>query len=424
MTTTVTLQTINVRRDRETARVIHSTYLNIQPDFQREFASWDGKLKTRLIETILLNRAMNPIWTIYNKESKSEEVLDGMHRLKTSLSYLNDEFSLNSKFFHSIDKKKYANKKFSKLSEDDQQKIRNYNFTFNQLDSSYREDANKRRDMYEILNRSNKTLNEYEFNKVLYNDFYKIISQGLEKIKKINFFPTFSEKSEKRGIIDNEIIDIIILSENQKNSWSSISNLRSEWYKTNLGDNIEKVEEYVEENKEKIVEKIDYLLKLIFDIKKLDFFKTNKKDYKSYYCVYKFFISRLIYHTKNSYTLYKRHEKDLITNFSSDIYGEINIFKKLECQNRNAIFQQKLMKFIDDFIIKTLDKDNIINFRRFPKDMIELKLEQQKGVCNICNETIKENDDYEADHIKSWSSGGLTIIENLQVLHKRCHQTK
>jgi hypothetical protein len=43
---------------------------------------------------MLIGRAMNPIWTVYNDEEDSEEVLDGMHRLTTALSFLNNEFCI------------------------------------------------------------------------------------------------------------------------------------------------------------------------------------------------------------------------------------------------------------------------------------------------------------------------------------------
>ena len=177
----------------------------IKTHFQRNYDAWDDKLKTRFVETMLLGRAMNPIWTILNPEDNSEEILDGMHRITTATDFLNNQFKLNSKYLSddNVGKKGY----FKDLSLDDQQKIRNYNFTFNNLDSSYRTDTNKRRDMYEVLNRSSKTLNEFEFNKVLYNPFYDIISEYKGRFNK------FLNKIDKRGEIEWEIIGCIVLSD-------------------------------------------------------------------------------------------------------------------------------------------------------------------------------------------------------------------
>jgi len=221
----VSLSIINLRTNKEFALTMNEVYINKNPDFQREYEAWDDKLKTRFIETILIGRAMNPIWTIYNPEEKSEEVLDGMHRLTTALDYLNNKFKLNSKYFTDDTRGIiYDKKSFNELTPDDQQKIRNYNFIFNQLDSSYRTDINKRRDQYEILNRSSRTLNDYEFNKVLYGKFFDIISQFKDELKKL-----FFKSADKRGNLQTEIIDILVISCDLPNSWSSINTLRDKY---------------------------------------------------------------------------------------------------------------------------------------------------------------------------------------------------
>ena len=62
--------------------------------------------------------------------------------------------------------------------------------------------------------------------------------------------------------------------------------------------------------------------------------------------------------------------------------------------------------------------------RFFPKKMIKEKLKLQNDICPKCSKTIKERQEYEGDHIIAWTAGGKTVIENLQVLHKRCHQLK
>jgi len=163
----LSLSIINLRTNRETALAADQIYLNKSPDFQRLYEAWDDKLRTRFIESLLLNRATNPIWTVLNDENDSEEILDGMHRITTALSFLNNEFAINKTYLLSLDQEEYNKKCFNDLRTDDKAKIRNYNFIFNKLDSSYRKDLNKLKDMYEILNRSSKTLNDYEFNKVI-----------------------------------------------------------------------------------------------------------------------------------------------------------------------------------------------------------------------------------------------------------------
>ena len=108
----ISLSIINLRTNKETAIAASQVYINKSPDFQRCYEAWDDKLRTRFIESMLLNRATNPIWTVLNDEEESEEILDGMHRITTALSFLNNEFSINKNYLLSLDGELYHKKKF------------------------------------------------------------------------------------------------------------------------------------------------------------------------------------------------------------------------------------------------------------------------------------------------------------------------
>jgi hypothetical protein len=409
----IPLSIINLRTNKETALASNQVYINKNPDFQREYEAWDDKLKTRFIETILIGRAMNPIWTILNPDEDSEEVLDGMHRLTTALDFLNNRFRLNSKYFTDENRGEIYDKKcFNELSLDDQHKIRNYNFTFNQLDSTYRTDVTKRRDMYEILNRSSKTLTDYEFNKVLYGRFFELIS-----IHKNNFNSLFFHKSDKRGEIETEIIEILVLSTDLPNSWGSINNLCDKYYTETLGHTQQSVDTFLQNNEENIKTTLIMAQKIITTLKDNKFFSDNKKFFKKYYLPYKFIISRLLHKFKDI-SLFNRHIMDIINQLKIQIINT-DIQEKLECKSRNAIFQKKLIELIDSIINTSYEKNK--DKRLFSKADINRKLEEQNNVCCLCG-ISKEY--YEGDHIKSWSQGGKTIYENLQVLCKDCHHKK
>jgi 5-methylcytosine-specific restriction endonuclease McrA len=84
--------------------------------------------------------------------------------------------------------------------------------------------------------------------------------------------------------------------------------------------------------------------------------------------------------------------------------------------------KKKIIEKIDEIIIKELNSEGTT--RKFTKKTITEKLAEQNNICTRCNLPIKETDDYEGDHIIPWTAGGKTIPENLQILHKRCHQLK
>lgn len=411
--TTLNLSIINVRIDREKALAMGQTHINKNPDFQRNYDAWDDKLKTRFVETMLLGRAMNPIWTILNPEDNSEEILDGMHRITTATDFLNNQFKLNSKYLSddNVGKKGY----FKDLSLDDQQKIRNYNFTFNNLDSSYRTDTNKRRDMYEVLNRSSKTLNEFEFNKVLYNPFYDIISEYKGRFNK------FLNKIDKRGEIEWEIIGCIVLSDDVPKSWGSINNMIDTYLKSIIGITEDAVNIFLINNTQAIKNKLELLCKIIDKLIDKNIFSEDKRTFNKLFVPYKFMICRLYFKLKDI-SIFNRHINDILNDFKSKII-EVDIQDTLKCKSRNAMFQKKLIDFIDEIIDKHYDKKDVNNNRLFSKKMISDQLNEQDNKCKLCKCDLS-NIQYEADHIIKWSSGGKTDKSNLQVLCKPCHHNK
>ena len=375
MMTGVNLTLINARINKETALALNQTFINTQPDFQREYEAWDDKLKTRFVETMLIGRAMNPIWTILNSEENTEEILDGMHRITTATDFLNNKFKLNSNYLTCEEYKKYNKQTFKDLSPDDQAKIRNYNFIFNNLDSSYRTDINKRRDMYEILNRSSKTLNDFEFNKVLYNPFYELISEYKTDFNK------FLNKIDKRGEIEMEIISFITLSNNLPNSWSSLNSLTDTHLKKTVGETEEKVSEFLENKSQEIKNLLEFIVKIINRLTEEEIFSNDKKIFKKLFLPYKFMICRLAFKLKDI-SYFNRHIKNILNDFKNKI--TIDIQKDLVGgESRNAMFQKKLVNLIDKIIDKEYDPNDKSNDRLFDKKMIIQKLEEQKNNCNV-----------------------------------------
>ena len=415
---TIPLSVINLRANKENAITTDQIYLNISPDFNRCYEAWDDALKTRFIESILLGRATNPIWVIFNDDEDTEEILDGMHRITTALGFLNNAFALQPKYFMCItDKDKYYKKKFNDLDSQDKQTIRNYNFYFNKLDSSYRKDMNKLQDMYELLNRSSRILNDYEYNKPILGCFYKIIGDYKPEFIKTNFFGSVKDS---RGTIDTQIIEMLVLSYPLTSSWSSISQYKEDWLKTEVGDTAEKVAEFLRNRTTEVEYKLSFMTKIIHQLYQKKIFSEDKKIFKKFILIYKFIISRCSLLIP-SIAVFNRIIDQIINNIKNEVLVD-NILVVFGCTSRNAVFQKKVLEKIDEIIHRPLLEEG--GERRFSKKVIQEKLVEQEWICPQCGNKIMDSEPYEGDHIIAWTAGGKTIPENLQVLHKRCHQLK
>jgi hypothetical protein len=203
-------------------------------------------------------------------------------------------------------------------------------------------------------------------------------------------------------------------------TWPSLTTLVDDYIKETIGDTEEKVKDFISKNEEEISNKLSLMIKIIKDFQQT-LFSSEKKEFKRYYLSYKFIVARCIYYIKN-YPLFNRLCNKLTEQFKTQILTD-TIEQDLSCKNRNAVFQRKLIEKIDS-IFETELKNDDNSSRFFPKKMIKEKLKLQNDICPKCSKTIKERQEYEGDHIIAWTAGGKTVIENLQVLHKRCHQLK
>lgn len=414
----VSLSVIHLRRNKEIARTSNQTFLNIQPDFQREYESWDGKLKTRLIESILLSRAMNPIWTVRNEIERSDEVLDGMHRLTTALKFLENEFALTD-HFTTLPTDKYLGKKFDDLSIDDQDRIRSYNFSINKLDSSYRRDVDKLMDMYAILNRSSKPLNEFEFKKLLLLDFYRMLSSHcggfLESI-------VYEPATTTRGKLETVLIKLLALTQDRlPDSFNSLNELQTQWQHDNLGETHDTVHRFITTKGKATSDTLDRLKRVMDTYLSEGLFPSSKHLRRKLTLPAFVIIARSVALIKTP-ALFSRHLPGLITRLREQVIEVENLQLELDCVSRNGGFQRKLVHVVDNAIHAEIG--DTPEPRLFSAEMISRKLEDQKHVCPLCSLEISSNQKYEGDHIIPWTSGGKTVSDNLQVVHMRCHKRK
>jgi uncharacterized protein with ParB-like and HNH nuclease domain len=101
--------------------------LVLQPDFQRQYV-WDALKASKLIESALLAIPLPIIYLSEEKDNK-EYVIDGQQRLTSFFSFIDGSFP-DSKVFKLSGLRVFPDlngKKFSELSDDIQDRIRDYN---------------------------------------------------------------------------------------------------------------------------------------------------------------------------------------------------------------------------------------------------------------------------------------------------------
>lgn len=68
-------------------------------------------------------------------------------------------------------------------------------------------------------------------------------------------------------------------------------------------------------------------------------------------------------------------------------------------------------------------QERYLNIRAFDNKTKRTAYEKQNGRCPVCGMTYKF-EEMEADHIKPWSKGGHTDLDNCQMLCKKCNREK
>ena len=127
---------------------------------------------------------------------------------------------------------------------------------------------------------------------------------------------------------------------------------------------------------------------------------------------------------KTIFPKYRREMKGLPWGLMYNRHGE----KILDADE----LERKIVELMEDDEVKRnagiyeylLDGDEKhLNLRKFPAKIKRAVYERQKHICAKCGGEF-EFKQMEADHIKPWSEGGKTEIDNCQMLCKNCNRRK
>jgi hypothetical protein len=411
------LSTIYARTNKEFAKQLSEVWLNTKPEWQREFEKWEVRKYTHLIEAMLIGQMLNPIWTINNDIDDCQDVLDGMHRLKHAILFLTNKLTLGSEF-DVLEPEKYKGKKFEDLDATAQDNFRNYQFYINRLDTSYNDD-DKRRQMWEKLNSYSKPLKQYEIDKMILNNLYKLIKPFTDEIK-LTFISPKATDNPKPGQLETDFLTLIALSEKVVPTFSSLNNLYQKWQRTTLGKTKGEVDAAIQQKQEELLLVSKLIVKYTKLFEEYDLMPEDEDKKTNLILPGRIIVARCVAHIQRQ-ELFSRHVEELVERFREEVLIQVRD-NNLGCTQKNAPFQRKIITTVDAILTQVLQEN--AEPRLFSKADIDRKRSEQNHVCPLCHKEMKLKQQVEGDHIQPWAAGGKTQYDNLQVVHKICHRKK
>lgn len=182
---------------------------------QRREGVWGKDAKSLLIDSLLRGYIVNPVYMI--SEGKNQYVIDGVQRLDTVFSYLNDAFAL-SKNLKSVEIEgetyEISGKKFSKLDEPVQDALREAQITVYDITEYTDKDV---REMFARIN-AGKPLNTVQRMTPIMSDYF---SDAVSAIIEHPFFEKILTSAQLKSSLDQSIaIEVLMLSADSNDDYT------------------------------------------------------------------------------------------------------------------------------------------------------------------------------------------------------------
>lgn len=339
--------------------------LAIRPAYQREFV-YDASQAEAVIHTCLKGFPLNVMYWVKVGDNKYE-VLDGQQRTLSVMQYLKHKFPIT------INGQKYY---WDALPDDKYNAIMNYDFMVYICEG----EESEKLEWFKVVNIAGEKLTEQELRNSVYTGAW------LSDAKKY-----FSKRNcAAKGLSDKYITGDPNRQELLEKALKGICEYKK------LSD----ITEYMALHKsDKDANELwQYFQDVISWVQKI--FPQNYSDMKGLdWC-----------------HLYNTYHANVYN--SSDMSAEVKrLHEDEDVQKTKGIYEYLLCKESDPFA------GRLLNLRAFDKrDKMDV-YSKQDGICPICGQHF-EFDEMEGDHIKPWSKGGHTVLENLQMLCKDCNGKK
>lgn len=333
--------------------------LNIRPSYQRNFVYKD-KERNAVINTIMKHFPLNVMYWSKNSDN-TFEMLDWQQRTISFCQYVQGDFSVGEKYFHS-------------LTNEEQETFLDYKLSIYICEWTEREKL----DWFEVINIAWKPLTKQELRNAIYH--WPFVSDAKTKFSKRNCPAYGLAKDYLNGSCDRQdYLETAI-------SWLT------KW----------EIEEYMSEHqKDENANPLWTYFQNVIDRIMIVFINQSAERKK----LMNWLDWGKLYDKYWSQTFNKEKKEALEIEIG-------NLIKDKEVQDKKGIYPYVL----------TGDERNL-NLRTFDEDIKQEKYAEQNWICAKCGEHF-DLSEMEADHITPRSQGGKTNAENCQMLCRECNRRK
>lgn len=342
--------------------------LDVRPEYQREFV-YDDTKRDAVINTILKGFPLNIMYFVDRKDG-TYEVLDGQQRIISICRYATNKYSVKIPDI----KGEYNTVNFPNLFDEQIEAFLDYELQIYLCEGTEKEKL----EWFQIINIAGVVLEKQEIRNAIYHSAWLTDAKSLFSRRNCAAYKNYG-KYFSGDYIRQKYLETVF-------SWAA------DYEKLKDKDPISQFMQIHRTDNNS-----DQLWKYIEDV--FNWVQTNFGNYDKTMMGINWGI------------LYNKHKDDKLD--PKSIQEKISILlSDKEITKKSGIYEYLLT-----------GEEKLLSLRQFDHDERITTYNKQNGICPLCGKAFKL-EEMHADHIIPWSKGGLTVIDNCQMLCTTCNIKK
>jgi hypothetical protein len=401
--------------------------LEVRAEFQRQYV-WDKRpiIKSRLIESAMLNVPIPAVYTAEDDKSGKELVIDGQQRLLTFHGFINNKFKLkglsilkelNGYFYKDLSNEKdECIKHFKEKLGDLQEAVGDRPLRVIKILKESHPDI--KFEIFERLNRGSVKLNDQELRNCIYRGNFNDLMKKLAKNKDFLRLQRLSEPHKRMLDTEKMLRFFAFCDKSERNYVAPLKKFLNEYMKSK-----QNISESEIETKKELFKKCVELCQTVFgNVAYKRVFKGDDENSDGYVDTS---LNQGIFDVQ-MYAFMEYQKRDvvpkaqaikeayieLVTSNKKFIEAiEIGTYGTNQVKRRTELWINKLREVIN---LPSTDK------RLFTYED-KKRLFDGDNTCAICKNKITYIEDAHVDHIERFSEGGETNLKNGRLVHRYCN---